>query len=637
VRKPALEWTTACEDWASRIVDGRSLVPCKPLFPSEAQGALDVFKALRVVDVAGSPTFGAIAEGWILEFVSAVFGASDPSTGKRLIREFFLSISKKNGKSTLAAGIMLTALIRNWRQSNELLILAPTIEAAQNSFKPAAEMVRADPELHAADEGFLHIQDHLRTITHLKTKATLKVVAADTATVVGKKAGFVLIDELWELGKQPKADAMLREATGGLVSRPEGFVISITTQSDAAPAGVFKDKLDYARQVRDGTVKDRKFLPVIYEFPKAMVDAEAYLDPSNFYITNPNIGRSVSAEWLEDELRKEVAKGPETRNVFLAKHLNVEIGMNLRGNRWPGADHWARRADLALAAIYAEDPFAALDAMMDRCEAVVIGGDGGGLDDLFGLNVLGREPAEYEVEFEFQGQTIVQRMKRWLSWSHAWCHKGVLERRKSIASQLQDFATAGELTIVGDELADVGSILEIIKRVQERGLLAGVALDPAGISEFADSLIDDLGITQENGLLVPVSQGFKMMNAIKTAERRLAKGLLLHCGGRMMPWCVGNLKIEPLATAIRATKQNAGDAKIDPVMALFDAVTFMSTNPQPSGSGSIYDDADAYRDAFGGAPSDPEKWDPAIIANVRHPEFAEHRRRFEAWQATQED
>jgi phage terminase large subunit-like protein len=51
----------------------------------------------------------------------------------------------------------------------------------------------------------------------------------------------------------------------------------------------------------------------------------------------------------------------------------------------------------------------------------------------------------------------------------------------------------------------------------------------------------------------------------------------------MMAWCVGNLKIEPTATAIRASKQSAGDAKIDPVMAMFDAVTVMSRNPQPKG------------------------------------------------------
>lgn len=71
-----------------------------------------------------------------------------------------------------------------------------------------------------------------------------------------------------------------------------------------------------------------------------------------------------------------------------------------------------------------------------------------------------------------------------------------------------------------------------------------------------------------------------MMNAIKTAERKLINGTLHHDGSAMMAWCIGNIKIEPTATAIRATKANAGDAKIDPAMALFDAVTVMSRNPE---------------------------------------------------------
>src|SRR5262249_19038692 len=148
-------------------------------FPDQAELALRVFRELCVVDMPGMedgeggfrpPRMGEVSRPWLLDFVAAVFGAYDAEIGRRLIVEFFLLISKKNAKSTTAAGIMLTALILNWRLSGEFIIVAPTIEIANNSFFPARDMIRADPEL----DQLMQVQEHYRTITHRTTNATLK-------------------------------------------------------------------------------------------------------------------------------------------------------------------------------------------------------------------------------------------------------------------------------------------------------------------------------------------------------------------------------------------------------------------------------------------------------------------------------
>lgn len=550
-------WSTACPGWEGKLVAGLSVIPA-PIFPDEAAKAVAIFKELRVPDLPGKPTFGECSEQWVFDFVGAIFGAYDAETGKQLIREFFLLISKKNTKSTIAAGIMLTALILCWREDEEHLILSPTKEVADNSFKPAAGMVRADDELMA----LFHIQDHIRTITHRVTRASLKVVAADTDTVSGKKSGRVLVDEHWLFGERANAESMFMEATGGQVSREEGWVIYLTTQSDKPPAGVFKEKLSYYRDVRDGIIEDRKSLGVIYEFPKSMIESKAYLKPENFYITNPNIGRSVSAEWLEDNLKKNQNKTDGAFQQFLAKHLNVEIGLSLRSDRWAGADFYELRAD----------PTLTLDSLLDRCEVVVAGIDGGGLDDLLGLTLLGRE----------------RGTRRWLKWSHAWAHEIVLERRKDIASALLDFQKDGDLTIVKRPGDDVTEVADIICRVRDKGLLPekmAVGVDAAGIGDIVDELMaPGRDITMDQ--IIAISQGWKLNGAIKTTERKLAGDEMSHGGSRMMNWCVGNARVVANGNAISITKQASGSAKIDPLMSTFNAVSLMSLNPE-AGAGQI--------------------------------------------------
>lgn len=545
------QWTTACPDWERRIVARESLIPFKPLFPAQAKKALEKIDAFRIVDMPGSPTFGEISRPWIRDFVASVFGAYDAKTGRRLIREWLMLISKKNTKSTTAGLLMLAMLVSNWRQAGEFGILAPTVEVANNAFKPAADAVKADEELSA----LIHVQDHIRTLKHRQTGATLQVVAADSETVAGKKWIVTLVDELWLFGKKAHAEDMLREATGGMASRPEGCVIWLTTQSNEPPAGVFRQKLQYARDVRDGKIIDPQFCPVLYEHPRAMLDSGSYKDPSTFYVTNPNLGASVDEEYLTREFSKAEAAGPDSLRGFLAKHLNVEVGLALAGDRWAGAEFWQRQG-------LGTDP--TLQGLLDRCEVVDIGIDGGGLDDLLGLCVLGRETGT----------------GKWLAWFKAWAHPIVLERRKSEAARLMDFVKAGDLVLVERIGDDVAEVAQIGGQVAASGLLDKIGVDVAGIGAIVDALVE-AGVDQDQ--IVAVSQGWKLSGAIKTTERKLAEGALEHTGSPLMAWCVGNAKVEPKGNAMMITKQTAGTAKIDPLMALFNAVTLMALNPGSQG------------------------------------------------------
>ena len=539
------EWSTACIDWPERIKSGRSIIP-KPIFPEQAELALQIFKELKIVDAPGSPTFGESCAQWVFDLVASVFGSYDAESGRRLVTEWFVCLPKKNSKSTIAAGIMMTALIMNWRQSAEFAVIAPTVEVANNAYAPARDMVQKDDELDA----LMHVQTHIKSITHRESGATLKVVAADSNTVGGKKSVGTLVDELWLFGKQSGAEAMLREAIGGLASRPEGFVIYLTTQSDDPPAGVFRQKLQYARDVRDGKIHDPRFVPIIFEHPPDMVERKEHLLVENLAMVNPNIGYSVDREFLEREFKKSQSAGEDSFRGFLAKHGNVEIGLNLRTDRWAGADFWESQ----------DIKQVTLETILSECEVVDVGIDGGGLDDLLGLAVLGRKIDSHE----------------WLVWTHAWAHPSVMERRKSEAPRFQDFAKDGDLTLVKHIGDDVQDVAEIVSELERSGLLDKIGVDPHGLGGIIEAL-HEIGIPEDK--IVGISQGWKLTGAIKTAERKLAEGMLLHGSQPMMAWCVSNAKVEPRGNAISITKQAAGFAKIDPLMAMFNAVSLMSLNP----------------------------------------------------------
>jgi phage terminase large subunit-like protein len=554
---PASTWSTAVPDWKERIREGKSLVPDLPLHDAVADKALRIFKRLRVPDIVGNPTYGEVCGDWVFDFVRVIFGSYDPETKRRALREFFLLVPKKNGKSSIAAAIIVTAAILNERPEAELLLIAPTKQIADIAFKQAAGIIRLDDELVK----LLHVQDHLKKITHLNTLAVILVKAAAADVITGSKATYILIDETHVFAQMARASDIFVEIRGSLASRPDGFLLQITTQSKTPPAGVFKAELQKARDVRDGAFSF-PMLAVLYELPAEDAVDNGWMRRETWGLVNPNLNRSVDEGYLAGEIATAEREGPEKLALIASQHFNVEVGLGLHADRWAGALYWQAAARNGLT----------LDHIINECDVAVVGIDGGGLDDLMAIAVIGRHKVT----------------RRWLHWGRAWAQPDVFERRKEIAPRLLDFVKDGDLWICKEVDEDVTQITDICERLFLAGLLpakAGIGLDAYGIASLLDAL-DERGMAGD--LVMAVQQGWKLQSAVTTLPRKLKDKTMQHCGQPLMAWAVGNAKSELRGSNYIVTKQAAGASKIDPLMATFNAAILMFLNPEAAGT-SVYE------------------------------------------------
>jgi phage terminase large subunit-like protein len=558
--------------------------------------------------VQGTPTMleAGGADFWFLPIVAALFGSYDVATDRRMIQEVFLLVPKKNAKSTNSALVMVTAIVMNRRPEAELVLIAPTKEIADISYSQAAGSIRLDEELSK----LFYAQRHQRTLTHRQSGATLKIKAADVDVITGGKQVATLVDETHVFAAKAAAAEIFVEIRGALAARPDGFMMQITTQSKDAPAGVFLQELRTARNVRDGKL-DLPLLPVLYELPEEIAADGGWKRRENWRRVNPNMGRSVDEAFLERELRRAEENGLEQLQLIASQHFNVEIGLSLRGDRWVAADYWEDAA---------RPEIADLDKMLARCELAIAGIDGGGLDDLLALCVMGRD----------------RETRQWLAWHMTWCQRDVLQLRKSEAARLLDFERAGELRIVDDLQTAYVQLADLVRRVDDAGLLPleeAVGLDAMGVGLIVTALAE-AGIYGEQRVR-GVRQGWELNGAIKSTEVKVANDGLLHGGQAITAWAMGNVKIEPKGNAITITKQIVGRAKIDPVLATVMASAVIVRHPFGGYRGLYSADAAPAEDADDKAGEDDSAWDPAVLENMAHPFFAEHKARFERWQDNQ--
>ncbi len=563
----------ACPDWLDRLKAGRAPMADLDLDTAAAERAVGVYDYLRLPDVPGQPTLEDAGGDWFRDIVRAAFGSTDPATGERGVGEIFCLVPKKNSKTTNSAALGLTALLLNETPNAEMLIVAPTMGVAETCFGQAAGMIAADPDDPDTGKPYLParfaVAHHTKTITDRKTGATLKVKAFDMRVVTGSIPALCIIDELHVLGASHHAARVLAQIRGGMITRPDSLLLFITTQSDEAPAGVFRTELTYARRVRDGEVKGGNLLPVLFEFPEDMqIDqARPWRDPALWPLVLPNLGRSITVPRLQRLYAQALEKGEADELRWASQHLNIQIGMGRHSDEWAGAQYWEARGDPALT----------LDRILATSDVVTAGVDGGGLDDLLGLSLIGRH----------------RETRRWQVWGRAWAQPVALERRKAIAPRLLDFAAQGDLVICEDGTQDLREVSAILRRVHDAGLFPaahGIGLDPYGIAALVDELAE-AGI--EGDILSAIGQGTRLSPSVWGAERKLSDGSLVHGAQDLLAWSVGNARTEARGNAVLLTKAASGSAKIDPLIAVLNAFSLMARNPEAAATlTSPWDDPD---------------------------------------------
>lgn len=543
----------ACPDWWDRLQRGEVPFSEVPLNAGKAAAALAFFGRLRLPDVPGAPRLAEACGDWFKEIVAAFLASEDPETGNSIVWEMLVMVPKKNAKTTLSAALALTALYMEEAPNRQMLLVGPSQNISERCFDQAQGMIRLDPALSK----IFKVQDHLKTITRIKTGTKLDVKTFDTSIVTGEIPVLTIIDEVHELGKKAKASAVMQQIRGGGITMQRGKLLMITTQSDEPPAGVWKIELDKARAIRDGRGGQNPImLPVLYEFPFDLQrNQNWWRDPRNWHKVLPNLGLSINEQALIEDYDNNGKATRHTEQIWASQHLNIQIGVGLSAG-WIGAQYWDG----------AGTPGLTLDHLIARSEVATVGVDGGGLDDLFGVAVIGRDRETGE----------------WLLWVRAFAHPEVLKERPEIAPRLEGFADDGDLILLenDDVSGDVAGLADVVAKVMAAGLLpkeGAIGTDTTNVAAIQHALFS-IGITYEQ--LVVIGQDWRLAPAIWGMERMLKQGTLRHCGQPLMAWCVGNARPEIKGSAVRITKEVAGKAKIDPLAAAFDAMMLMLRDPE---------------------------------------------------------
>jgi len=451
---------------------------------------------------------------WVL------FGWKRPD-GNRRFRIAYVEIGRKNGKSTLAAGVGLYLFAADAEPGAEVFTAATKRDQARIVHGEAVSMVRMSPGLQR------FIQIFKDNLSLMRMNSKYEPLGADADTMDGLNVHGAIVDEL-HAHKNRNLWDVLETATG---ARRQPLLFAITTAGFDRESVCWQQHT-YGENVLDGIVEDDSYFPYI-----ASLDPEdSWTDSAVWIKANPNLGISVKVESLEEQCNKAESL-PAAQNAFRRLRLNQ---WTEQADRWIDMATWDQGAH----------PIHQSELAGRRCF--------GGLDistttDLSAF-VLAFPPTDkvglWKVlcRFWIPRDNIAKRVQRDRVPYDVWVREGLIE-------------------VTEGNVIDYSVLKARILEDAERYDLKEIAADRWNSSQLITELTDE-GIE-----VFPFGQGFASMSGpTKELEKMIIGGQIAHGGNPVLRWMVSNVAVkQDPAGNLKPDKSKSTD-RIDGVVALVMAI-----------------------------------------------------------------
>ena len=462
---------------------------------------------------AGQPF---ILERWQKAAIGNLFGWKRPD-GTRRYRTALFYIPRKNGKTTLAAGVVNYCLFAEDEPGAEIYSAAAERDQAAMVFNQAKSMVQMEDELSSRGTVYQ------RSIVLNDDSGFYKPISADASTKHGYNVSVAVVDELHAQKNRDLVDAL----ETGTAARRQPLMLHITTADFDRPS-ICNEIHDYACKVRDGVINDQTFLPVLYE-PKE-TELDKWDDPKVWKKVNPNLEKSFRMSYMVNKCKK-AKEVPSFENTFKRLHLNMKTEQAVR---WLPLDKWDQ------------------GAIMDETDFSLV-------KWYAGLDLASTTDIAAFVLYSPDNDCVVPFF--WIPEDTAYDR----ERRDRVP--YLTWAREGLINLTPGNVIDFDFIRRDINEAGKIYNIQEIAVDRWGSQQISTQLAGD-GFE-----IVTFGQGFASMAApTKELEKLVIGGDLKHGANAVLRWMASNVAVETDAAGNLKPSKKKSFEKIDGIVALIMAV-----------------------------------------------------------------